>query len=254
YYVNYTDLFANTTLYDEYSREETERYDVFVGEYSANSYTSGGASYAADSEWANSWITAISEAAVMTGYERNGDVVKLAAYAPMFAPIAANHRQWNVDMMYFTNTQLVLSTNYYVQQLFMKNSGNYMLQKSLLTFADGFEQTREIPYVSSPGATAQSRTIDKIYYVASLAENGDIIIKVVNAGEEAVKMNFNISNAKGTGIAHVTELASSDWKAKNSLTETKISPESYTIGNGSMKEFGHEIKPYSVTAIRVHTK
>jgi hypothetical protein len=69
YYVAPEWLYENVVFYDNYPRDV----GVFAGEYAAH-----------DKNLSNSVEAAMSEAAMMTGYERNGDVVKLASYAPLF--------------------------------------------------------------------------------------------------------------------------------------------------------------------------
>lgn len=250
YYVNFLDLFTNTARYDGYVRPDRDPlnyYNVFVGEYSANSVSSGGASYGAHDEWTNSWITALSEAAMMTSYERNGDIVKLAAYAPMFASLNGA-RQWNVDMMYFTNTDVVLTTNYYVQQLFMRHQGKYLLKEQSVQYADGFEDTYTLK-----GHSGRSEEISKLYYVASLDASGDIVLKIVNASGEDIDLNIALAGVKLRGVANVTVLQNDDMKAQNGETQKKIEPEQYTIG-GFGKKIGYTAKKYSVTAMVIDVK
>lgn len=92
--------------------------NVFLGEYAAQS---------------NTLNAALSEAAYMTGLERNGDIVKMAAYAPLFGNLTALH--WAPDLIWFNNTTSTCSINYYVQQIFAKNAGSALLS-STLTGAD----------------------------------------------------------------------------------------------------------------------
>lgn len=252
YYMNYTDFFANTTMYDGYARPADSPYDyyeVFVGEYSANEAKNhAGKDFGFDgTAWRNSWITALSEAAMMTAYERNGDIVKLAAYAPMFAPIQAGDRQWAVDMMYFTNTDLVRTTNYYVQQLFMQNQGSYKLQSSI-KFAADFQTTCTLR------GTNAEQEIDKLYYVTSMTDGGNILVKIVNASGEDVRLNVAFQEAVLRGDARVTVLSNNDYKAVNTLTETAIQPREYTIGGFTDNTLGYTAPAYSVTCIRLQTK
>lgn len=239
YYMNYTDFLKNTDHYDSYSREENTRYDVFVGEYSANQ-TSG-----AFSTKNNSWMTALSEAAYMTGLERNGDVVKLAAYAPMYGCVDSSLNQWAVDMMYFTNTELVRSANYYVQQIFMLNQGKYLME-SELAYADGMESTFKI-------VGASNAIVDKLYTVASTdGETGDLIIKIVNASPEDIRINIELSDVSVAGNAVVTELQSDDSEAVNQLGDIVISPKTSELKVGGT--FGYLSMCYSVTVIRIPVK
>ena len=245
YYMNFLDFFTNTQMYDGYARPEEDGYNyynVFVGEYSANSYASGGLSYDANEEWTNSWITALSEAAMMTAYERNGDIIKLAAYAPMFASWNGS-RQWNVDMMYFTNTQIVRTTNYYVQQLFMRNQGKYLLKDHTIEYAEGFADTYELA-----GHKGRKEIVSKLYYTAALNADGDIVLKIVNASGEDINVNVAVSNARLKGTASVTVLQNDDMKAVNRESDEVVSPETYTAGAFG-KKLGYTAKKYSVSAI-----
>lgn len=263
YYVNYTDLFYNHDLYDSYARPADDPfgyYDVFVGEYAANSnivrsssegVVNGTTTFSGGD--VSNWRNALSEAAMMTGFERNGDIVKLAAYAPMFANLNGA-RQWWVDMMYYTNTDLVLSPNYYVQQLFMQNSGDYKVA-SALTYASGSPLT-----VTFTGSGSAKRTVNQLYYVTSAdEETGDILIKIVNAGETAVRLNVELGSLNGVKlaeIAEVREVTGLAYEDINELDRKNVSArDSYTIGaftNGN--SFGYEVKALSVTAIRARTR
>ena len=83
---------------------------VFVGEYAS---------------WSNTLNSALSEAAYMTGLERNGDIVEMAAYAPLFGNLTATH--WAPDLIWFNNHQVTPSINYHVQKLFSVNQGSAVL-------------------------------------------------------------------------------------------------------------------------------
>lgn len=114
HYYNEPEWFLkNTTRYDGYDREGTT--EVFLGEYAAKS---------------NSLKAAISEAAYMTALERNSDVVKMAAYAPLFGNTLSS--QWKPDMIWFNNSKVYGSVNYYVQKMFANNTGDYLLESSLI--------------------------------------------------------------------------------------------------------------------------
>lgn len=109
YYEN-ADWFRNHAYrYDNYRRDTNTK--VFLGEYASKG---------------NTWYNALSEAAFMTGLERNADVVKMASYAPMFAKYG--NVQWSAaNMIWFNNDDYVLTPNYYVQSLFSNNRGDYSL-------------------------------------------------------------------------------------------------------------------------------
>ncbi len=87
---------------------------VFLGEYAARS---------------NTLRAALAEAAYMTGLERNGDIVRMAAYAPLFGNLTATH--WSPDLIWFNNHQVTGSISYYVQKLFSVNTGTKLLSSTL---------------------------------------------------------------------------------------------------------------------------
>lgn len=124
YYNEPSWFFKNTDYYDEenYRRFVDEMTDtiygggiqVFLGEYAAKS---------------NRLRASLAEAAYMTGLERNGDIVRMAAYAPLFGNLTATH--WSPDLIWFNNHQVTGSISYYVQKLFSVNQGSKLLRSTL---------------------------------------------------------------------------------------------------------------------------
>ncbi|MFF3818837.1 alpha-L-arabinofuranosidase C-terminal domain-containing protein [Streptomyces bluensis] len=104
YYNNPSWFLQNNDRYDSYDRNGPK---VFLGEYAS---------------WGNAFKNALSEAAFMTGLERNADVVKLASYAPLLAN--EDYVQWQPDMIWFNNRASWGSANYETQKLFMTNVGD----------------------------------------------------------------------------------------------------------------------------------
>ena len=238
--MNYVDFLANTDLYDSYAREGADFYKVFVGEYSANKQND--LSGYPNAQTDNGWMTALAEAAYMTGLERNGDVVCLAAYAPMFGCTEGGYNQWTADMMFYTNTELVLTPNYYVQQLFMHNTGDALLAVSE-KYASFVNKT---VYGSGTEAPALFRVVSRD------EETGDIIVKLVNAGDQDADINIAVKGAATAGIADVTVLQCDDVNAVNTLSGESVSPEHYTLGVNAT--FGYTAAARSVTVLRIRTK
>ncbi len=125
HYYNQPEWFLqNADYYDEanYKRAVAEMTDtiygggiqVFLGEYAARS---------------NTLKAALAEAAYMTGLERNGDIVRMAAYAPLFGNLTATH--WSPDLIWFNNHQVTGSISYYMQKLFSVNQGSKLLSSKL---------------------------------------------------------------------------------------------------------------------------
>ena len=51
--------------------------------------------------------------------------MKLASYAPLFNRIG--HSQWKPDMIWFDDSDVYLTPNYYVQKLFANHRGTYTI-------------------------------------------------------------------------------------------------------------------------------
>ena len=111
YYKSPDWFLKNAGRYDHYDRKGPK---VFAGEYAAHAKSKG-----------NTWEAALSEAAFMTGLERNADVVYQATYAPLFAHV--DGWQWRPDLIWFDNLTSVRSANYYVQQLYGTHKGTHVL-------------------------------------------------------------------------------------------------------------------------------
>lgn len=116
YYNSPNWFLQNNDRYDSYDRGGPK---VFLGEYASQG---------------NAWKNGLSEAAFMTGLERNADVVKLASYAPLLAN--EDYVQWRPDLVWFNNRASWNSANYEVQKLFMNNVGDRVVPSKATTTPD----------------------------------------------------------------------------------------------------------------------
>jgi alpha-N-arabinofuranosidase len=213
----------NVGRYDDYPRTGPK---VFAGEYAAQSVG------IARPENRNDWECALSEAAFVTGLERNADVVRMSSYAPLFGHVDA--WQWTPNLIWFDNLRSYGTPNYYVQKLFGTNRG-----------------TRLLP-VLLDGSTKNGR--DNLYASASLDEGtGEVILKLVNTAPEKREARINLSGARGVGGGRTLTLSSNDLKAENSLDEpTRLSPVERPL-KVSGSEFTYTLTPNSLTVLRVRT-
>jgi alpha-N-arabinofuranosidase len=222
YYANPEWFLKNATRYDNYDRNS---YKIFAGEYAAQS------KYTCSPNNQNNWNCALSEAAFMTGLERNADVVNLCSYAPLFAHVEG--WQWKPDLIWFDNLKSFGSDNYYVQKLYSNNKGTQVLpmlkENKPLTGQDG------------------------LYASAAFDQNsGDIILKLVNAGDKAKTANVVLDGAKKLAPkGKITVLKSDDLDRVNSIEQpTLVSPvEQEFVVKG--KTINQELAPYSFTVIRI---
>ena len=191
-------FFNNTHRYDAYDRTGPH---VFMGEYAAQS------DHTVSVKNRNNLGSAVAEAAYMTGLERNGDVVQMASYAPLFANTEA--WQWTPDLIWVDSLNICRTPNYYVQMLFAQNAGDATVPLQMDT----------------PNETM-------LFASAALDHaSGDTILKVVNGAAQpaAAQMNFNGLPAQ-TKRAAVTVLAGASPTDENSIAgPDKISPQLSTL-------------------------
>lgn len=203
YYQSPDWFMQNASRYDGYDRNSSK---IFAGEYAAHIKDPKNAK---DAETMNCWISALAEAAFMTGLERNADVVQMASYAPLLAHVEA--WQWRPDLIWFDNLRSVATPNYYVQKLYAGNKGTDVVPALL----DG-------KVLAGKDSLYSSAVIDK--------KNNKLIIKIVNTSARQQNVALNIEGAPKIGTAEWTELTSAGLLDMNTLDNPdKIRPESKTL-------------------------
>ena len=120
-------LFNATERYDSYPRGGAR---LFLGEYAAYlGYDLGDRHPAVPESMLqpepNTWLSALAEAAFLTGVERNADVVAFSCYAPLLNLV--EHGQWPHCLIDFSPSRIVRTANYLVQQVFSTRIGNYVV-------------------------------------------------------------------------------------------------------------------------------
>ncbi len=144
YKSNYLDTIVDEHYYrsNEYLLENADRYNYYYRPYENGKLIENQVSKVFVGEYAssdkNTLAGAVAEAAVMTGFERNSDVVRLAATAPLFNKVINDGTyRWTPDAIWFDNESVWRTPNYYVQQLFAENIGTKLLSTSYRTYIDG---------------------------------------------------------------------------------------------------------------------
>ena len=192
---------------------------MFAGEYAAQTVATTSEANS------NNWRGAIAEAAFMTGLERNGDVVAMASYAPLLAN--ENAWQWKPDAIWFDNLRSYGTPNYYVQSVYANNAG-----------------TRVVPITPLLS--------EGLYTSATLDERShELIVKAINTSANTRAAELKLQGGSASGTAKVTTLASSDLNAENSYDHpTAVAPVESTL-TMSGAETAVELKPYSLTVLRI---
>jgi hypothetical protein len=127
----------------------------------------------------------------MTSLERNGDIVKMASYAPLLAK--EGNTQWNPDLIYFNNTSIRPTVNYYVQQLYGQNSGDESIQSILSLSGDSKASISQVP-VS----------------VVKESKSGDVIIKIVNSLSTSVNLTYKLNGIRPVGTKAIKTVLTGD--------------------------------------------
>ena len=203
---------SNQYRYDGYNRDSST---VYLGEYAS---------------WGNKMKNALAEAIYMTALERNGDVVTMASYAPLFAK--RHFTQWTTDMIFFNNNSYYLTPNYYVQQMFTANQGDYYF-----------------------GNVVSKDSKDSLLGSSCVynSKDGDVIIKLVNAGMTDKKVGINLTSFASILPEAVAIKLQADTSAANSFERpSTIKPVTTTISVA--KRLDYTVTPSSVIVIRLRTR
>lgn len=91
---------SNFDYFDKYPRKP---WKVYVGEY-AHHHGNG------------DWSAAMDDSVYLMMLERNGDLVTMASYAPLFVNV--NNRSWGVNLIEFDSSRSFAHASYYVQKAF----------------------------------------------------------------------------------------------------------------------------------------
>ncbi len=214
----------NADWYDSYERKDSK---LFVGEWAAQSVG------VASPENKNNWETALSEAAFLTGLERNADLVTMTSYAPLFAH--AEGWQWTPDLIWFDNLKSYGTANYYVQKMYSRNPGTHLLKL----------EENGAPVIGKNG----------LYASAVKDENeGTMIVKVVNTQQGAQKVSLDVKGISGFDKqAKLTVLKSGDLEVYNTLEAEPVKPTEQMVElSGDKIEFNAEGYSFSVFKVKIN--
>lgn len=200
----------NQDYYDHYDRNKSK---VYLGEYAAH----------APGRPSNI-ETALAAALFLTSVERNGDVVSMTSYAPLLAK--EGHTQWRPDLIYFNNTEVKPTVDYYVQKMYGQNAGSEYLP-STLTVDNRSHDVRSRVGVS----------------VVKDGESGDLVVKLVNLLPVAVKADVEIPSLAGRQAEGQRTVLS------GRPSDTNAIPVESAMEIG--EKFPYEMPAYSFTVIRI---
>jgi alpha-L-arabinofuranosidase len=208
YYEPRNYFYDNQHNYDNYPRDRKTK--VYLGEYASKD---------------KKLTDALAEALYLMGIERNGDVVVMTSYAPLFAK--KNHLSWNPDLIYFDNKGVFLTCSYYVQQLFGITAGDYYYGDVVKVADDKFL-----------GSSCVLNT-----------EKGEVYLKMCNATDAAKDADIDLSKFKKLpSVAEITTLKGNPMD-ENNFDQQPIKPQTSNID--IKKKMTVTMDPYSFSMIKV---
>ena len=209
--------FLNSRQYDKYPRDRKTK--VYLGEYAAKD---------------KKLIDALAEGLYLLHVERNGDIVCMTSYAPLFARKGATN--WNPDLIYFDNERPFLTCSYYVQQMFGQSAGQYYYGDCVRFEGDekGIEQPQaDVHYGQSVVLNAKTRRL---------------FVKLCNASADAKKALIDISRFGKIKSATKTILQGQPYD-ENNFDQQPIAPKTESI---KMKgKMSLDLAPYSFVMLEI---
>ncbi len=200
--------FQKSRQYDSYPRDRKTK--VYLGEYAAKD---------------KKLIDALSEALYLLHVERNGDVVCMTSYAPLFA--RKNATNWNPDLIYYDNHRPFLTCSYYVQQMFGQSSGNYYYGDCV--------KIKDATNLQEQSVVLNTKT-------------RQLFVKICNADSQKKYADVDLSRFKGVKTAVKTTLAGKP-DAENNYEVQPIAPKKETVAVKSKMTL--DIEPYSFVMLQI---
>ena len=212
HYYEPNSYFLGKRQYDSYPRDRKTK--VYLGEYAAKD---------------KKLIDALAEGLYLLHVERNGDVVCMTSYAPLFAK--KDGTNWNPDLIYFDNERPYLTCSYYVQQMFGQSSGQYYYGDCVQFKGDaaGVEQPQaDVHYGQSVILNAKTR---KLY------------VKLVNASDEKKTADIDLSRfpIKKNVVKTILTGKADD---ENNYDKQPVAPKKET--GKAQKKFSIDLEPYTM--------
>ena len=205
HYYEPRDYFLTSRQYDNYPRDRKTK--VYLGEYAAKD---------------KKLIDALAEGLYLLHVERNGDVVCMTSYAPLFA--RKNATNWNPDLIYFDNDNTFLTCSYYVQQMFGQSSGNYY-------YGDC------VKIDDASNLQGQSVVLN--------TKTRQLFVKICNAGAEAKKASIDLSRFKSLKTVATKTVITGQPDDENNDSQQPIKPQTETVK--IKKKMNVDVAPYSIT-------
>lgn len=209
--------------YDAYERKGSE---IFVGEWAA--YETPFPPWDKQSKGLAPTPTmrsALGDAALMAGMERNSDFVVMQCYAPLLANV--NGYQWRPNMIGYDALSCFGSPSYYAFRMFSTQVGD-----SILRFG-GLENSELIGSVTKN------------------TSNGLVYVKLVNPTAQAQPVRLSLEGVAAVGPAAEVETLAAAPEATNSIDAPRAVVPVRTRIDDLGLTFAHELPAHSITVLTI---
>ena len=223
HYYEPNQYFLSSRQYNYYPRDRKTK--VYLGEYASKD---------------KKLIDALAEGLYLLNVERNGDIVCMTSYAPLFA--RKNATNWNPDLIYFDNERPFLTCSYYIQQMFGQSAGQYYYGDCVtIENPDVAPRWKGLPEGQESGYLQGQSVVLNV-------KTRQLFVKLCNAGDQAKKATINLSRFKGVKKAVKTTLTGQP-DAENNYDQQPIAPKTETISLKSKTTM--ELAPYSFVMLQI---
>ena len=222
HYYEPNSYFLSSRQYDAYPRDRKTK--VYLGEYAAKD---------------KKLIDALAEGLYLLHVERNGDVVCMTSYAPLFAKKGTNN--WNPDLIYFDNERPYLTCSYYVQQMFGQSAGQYYYGDCVkIENPDKAPRWQGLPEGQESGNLQGQSVVLNV-------KTRQLFVKLVNASADAKKANINLSRFGLKKVGTKTTLTG-NAQDENNYDAQPIAPKTEQIK--AQKKFSLDLAPYTMVMLQ----
>ncbi|KAK0644732.1 putative alpha-L-arabinofuranosidase A [Lasiodiplodia hormozganensis] len=205
-YADAPDLVSNFSQFDQADRS----IPIFVGEFSTT-YATQTEEDSADRDHYPYMGGSVAEAVYMLGFERNADVIKMGAYAPLLQ--LYNASQWTPNLIPFTQNPggVVRTTSYYVQQLFAKHWG------------------------STTRAVDADTGFGPLYWAASANSGGQTFLKIANYGNAAQSVTARVEGATSATLITLSGAEDAQNTIEDGESVVPVTTTPSSDGNGGFE-------------------
>jgi alpha-N-arabinofuranosidase len=205
---------------------------------------------------------ALGDAAYMTGFERNSDVVIMASYAPLFVNVSnalagrgavGSSMQWPVNLIGYDALNSYGSPAFYAQVMFNHNRGDEILTTSASNVGS---RTWQAPAGRGGGQAPAPREIPTFFQSATRdSKTGIIYLKLVNPLGTPQDVRVEIKGVASVAAKGESVIMKADsLEATNSIAEPRKIVPVTAAESGFGVTFTRTLAPYSINILKLSSK